>query len=77
MTSDLPPAPTFILELVKCRCSASKCAASSCSCKKHNLVCTEISDCEADYACWSNICKDAFLDDDESDDDDDDTIIID
>ncbi|KAL5019098.1 hypothetical protein ScPMuIL_004820 [Solemya velum] len=34
ITSDLPPAPSAFVELVKCGCSTSKCARTTCSCRK-------------------------------------------
>jgi len=40
--SDLPPAHTAVVELVKCGCGKSQCSTEACSCKKHSLACTEL-----------------------------------
>lgn len=34
--SDLPPAPSAVIELVKCGCRKSLCPTRSCSCKKNS-----------------------------------------
>ena len=47
--SDLPPAPTAVIELVKCGCGRSRCSTESCSCMKHSLACTELCACDADF----------------------------
>ena len=36
--SDLPPAPTAVVELVKCGCGKSRCSTEACSRKKHNNI---------------------------------------
>lgn len=45
VTSDLPPAPSAVVELVKCGCTTSVCATSSCSCRKNCMACTELCVC--------------------------------
>ena len=45
--SDLPAAPTAVMEIVKCGCGKSRCVSGSCSCKKHSLACTELCACDA------------------------------
>ena len=52
--SELPPAPTDVVELIRCKCGATnpestnKCASGRCSCRAKNLPCTELCDCCAD-----------------------------
>ena len=46
-----PPAPQAVVELVKCTCVKTHC--ESCSCKKHNMFCTEMCSCAA----GDNICQ--------------------
>jgi len=46
--SDLPPAPTAVVELVKCGCGKSQCSTEASSCKKHSLACTELRACDSD-----------------------------
>lgn len=67
----LPPAPTAIIELVKCSCSKSRCA-SRCSCKSHGLRCTELCQCtteDEDNTCLNSVPE--TLDDTSSDEDED------
>ena len=45
VVSTVPPAPEAVVELVKCSCVASRCSGR-CSCKSHNLPCTELCKCE-------------------------------
>ena len=45
VVSIVPAAPEAVVELVKCSCVASKCSGR-CSCKAHNLACTELCKCE-------------------------------
>ena len=50
------PAPGAVLQLIRCNCgstnveSTSKCSRR-CSCKRHNLVCTELCNCAGDDKC--------------------------
>ncbi|MES9884199.1 MAG: hypothetical protein ABW185_25415 [Sedimenticola sp.] len=69
----LPPAPDGIVELVKCSCKRSRCALR-CSCRIHQLACTELCICEADGELCTNITTDiseTFRDDDDTSSDDD------
>ena len=47
-----PPTPVAVMELIKCNCCKSHCE-SKCSCKQHNLYCTEMCKCESD----ENMCE--------------------
>ena len=71
VTSSLPPAPSAVVELVKCGCTTSRCGTSSCSCRKHGLACTELCVCESDAEACDNESSDSMIVDEESDDDDD------
>ena len=54
----MAPAPAAVVELVRCNCSASKCSGR-CSCRFHNLPCTELCKCEAnDEKCLNVIIFD-------------------
>ena len=44
VVSKVPAALEAVVELVKCSCIASKCSGR-CSCKAHNLACTELCKC--------------------------------
>ena len=50
------PAPEAVLQLIRCNCgstnveSTNKCS-SGCSCKRNNLVCTEMCNCAGDDKC--------------------------
>ena len=50
-TTKVPPAPMAIVELIRCQCK-TQCTTQRCSCRRHNLACTELclcgSDCEND-----------------------------
>ena len=50
----VPPAPLAIVELIRCQCK-THCTTQRCSCRRHNLACTELclcgSDCENDTDC--------------------------
>ncbi len=50
-TTDVPPAPLAIVELVRYQCKAH-CTTQRCSCRRNNLACTDLclcgSDCEND-----------------------------
>jgi hypothetical protein len=58
--SDIAPAPTTVVELVKCRCGSSKpnatsaCTTARCSCLAHGLVCTELCWCEGVDICQNS-----------------------
>ena len=62
--SKIPPAPTAVVELVRCACGASnpsavnKCTSGRCSCKLNSLVCTELCRCEATIDICQNINSD-------------------
>ncbi|CAB3982956.1 Hypothetical predicted protein [Paramuricea clavata] len=62
--SKIPPAPTAVVELVRCTCGASnpiavnKCTSGRCSCKLNSLVCTELCRCEAAIDICQNINSD-------------------
>jgi len=43
------PAPHAVLQLTRCRCAATERTCSGrCSCRQHNLVCTELCHCAGD-----------------------------
>jgi len=42
--TELLPAPSEILELVKCGCKTG-CVKNTCTCRRHNMVCTDICQC--------------------------------
>ncbi len=52
--SKLAPAPAAVVELVRCKCGATKynvdlkCVSARCSCRVKDLVCTELCCCSAD-----------------------------
>ena len=48
--SDIAIAPESVVELVRCGCGISKCSRR-CSCRRHNLTCTEACACGADEEC--------------------------
>lgn len=67
-----PPAPSDVLELIKCGCLKSKC--NSCKCVWRKLPCSEMCACEGDpEKCENNSDKydKAEVDDDDSDYDED------
>ena len=68
------PAPDAVLELVQYSCAKSKCSAN-CSCRRNNLVCTEMCKCGADDDQCENTrvshLVDSYSDDDQSDSDED------
>jgi hypothetical protein len=61
VVSKVPAAPEAVVELVKCSCVASKCRGR-CSCRAHNLACTELCKCEA----TEDTCNNIALDDEDS-----------
>ena len=61
------PAPHAVLQLVKCGCHGS-CSTMICSCRKHNLKCTDTCICEE--ACENRIVNIHTAGDDSDDDDD-------
>ena len=70
--SHTPPAPEAVVELVKCGCVASRCSGR-CSCKSHNLACTELCKCEAtETSCMNMVAVLDNLSDEDTDQDDDD-----
>ena len=53
-TTRIPPAPQTILEMVRCHCK-THCTTQRCSCRRHNLACTELclcGECENDEDCY-------------------------
>ena len=48
--SDVQPAPTAVVELLRCNCGVSMCAGR-CTCKKNHLACTDLCKCEASEDC--------------------------
>ena len=48
--SDIAEAPESVMKLVRCGCGISKCS-KRCSCRRHNLTCTEACACGADEEC--------------------------
>jgi hypothetical protein len=64
----LPPAPDAIIQLVKCGCKKTNCL-SHCSCRLHNLACTELCLCGADDDTCTNTMIQRFwgLDEDDND----------
>ena len=67
-TTDVPPAPEAIVELVRCQCKGN-CSSNRCSCKSKNLPCTDLCLCNAEMQCEND--ADTHYDNRESDDDDD------
>lgn len=43
-TTDVPPAPEAIVEMVRCQCKGN-CSSNRCSCKSKNLPCTDLCLC--------------------------------
>ena len=43
-TTDVPPAPKAIIEMVRCQCKGN-CTSNRCSCKSNNLPCTDLCMC--------------------------------
>ena len=64
VVSKVPPAPEAVVELVKCTCWVSKCR-QRCSCKTHNLTCTELCKCEGAEETCNNIVTGDILSDEE------------
>ncbi len=46
-TSDVAPAPTAVVEMVRCQCKTN-CATQRCSCKRNELSCTDLCQCSTD-----------------------------
>jgi len=67
------PAPRGLIELTMCSCKKSSCRRMDCSCRTHNLACTEAFACMASEYCQnpkSTVWVLARQGDSESDDDD-------
>ena len=63
-TTDLPPAPEGIVEMVKCQCKGN-CASNRCSCKSRDIPCTDL--CLCSSYCENDIdtqCNNRETDDD-------------
>ena len=71
---DLPCAPDFIIQLVRCSCTKNRCVPP-CKCASVQLVCTEMCSCNGDETCCDNVKRDVeeseTSDSSESDTDDD------
>jgi len=68
------PARSGLIELITCSCKKSSCRRTDCSCRTHNLACTEAYACMANEYCQNP--KTVLEGDSESDDDDQEHIII-
>lgn len=68
VVTHLPPAPKAVLELVRCKCVKESCRTARCSCKRANVVCTEMCMCEASDDNCENTQQPAASDSDDSDD---------
>lgn len=56
ISSELPAAPEAVVQLVRCTCTKSGCS-TSCSCRKNNMNCTEMCECEGDL----DICRNVYI----------------
>ena len=65
-TTDVPPAPEPIVEMVRCQCKGN-CSSNRCSCKSKNLPCTDL--CLCNTQCEND--ADTHYNNRESDDDND------
>ena len=63
----LPPAQKAVLELVRCKCVKQMCRTARCSCKRANVVWTEMCTCEASDDICENTQQSAASDSDDSD----------
>ena len=68
VVSKVPAVPEAVVELVKCSYVASKCNGR-CSCKEHNLPCTELCKCEGAEDTCNNVAIDQNSSDDEENED--------
>jgi len=74
LVSKVPVAPEAVVELVKCSCVASKCSGR-CSCRAHNLPCTELCRCEgAEDTCNNIQVAHSLSDEDEVEDSENDNL---
>lgn len=64
----LPPAPKAVLELVSCKCVKDMCRTARCSCKRANVVCTEMCTCEGSDDICLNTQQPPSSESDDSDD---------
>lgn len=69
-----PPAPTAVTHLIKCGCKKSNCK-SHCSCRSHNLNCSEMCMCGAEEDVCSNTNNGVLLGIDENDDEESDPLL--
>ena len=76
VTMTLAPAPLSIIELVRCGCVRTKCTSATCSCRKHNLTCTEMCSCEGVDDNCDNCTKQPTGIDDSDDSEDENTTDI-
>lgn len=68
ITSKILPAPQSIIELVRCQCKTN-CSSQRCSCRRHNLSCTDLCLCGTD--CENDVDSNAMTVTDDSHSDDD------
>ncbi len=55
-----PPAPKAVVELIRCQCLRSKCE-TRCSCKQHNMYCSEMCVCASNIDNCQNKIENASL----------------
>ena len=58
------PAPEYCIDMIHCNCKATKCATGHCSCKKNNLGCTDLCNCEECENC-EDLATDVQFDDED------------
>ena len=46
--TSLDPAPKAVLSLINCACTKSQCSTNRCSCKRNNMLCTELCRCRVE-----------------------------
>ena len=63
-TTDVPPAPKAITEMVRCQCKGN-CTSNRCSCESNNLPCTDL--CMCNTHCENE--EDTYYENRDSDDD--------
>lgn len=73
VTTQDPPARATIIHLIKCGCKKTFCM-SHCSCRSHNLNCTEMYLCGADKEVCANVSQGHLMGMDEDEDDGDPSI---
>ena len=60
ITTDLDPAPSHLLQFVRCKCKAEnrRCSTSICSCRKHGLKCVSSCGTCRGKSCENNDVRD-------------------